>query len=161
MDVDESTLDAIDDQGHSIMIVASATTSGMSDDPSASLSALSGVLERGWDDSLARRGPSVSPVAPRRGRRWSSTGAISRRSVDWTWTVAAFGVVLLVVLGLAAFAVVILVTSQPARDPSRGPSAAELTRARRRADVQAFREAELEELRTMGHLVDREILEGA
>lgn len=75
---------------------------------------------------------------------------------------AAFGIVLLVVLGLAAIAVVLHVVFRAGRDHGqRGPTAAEIVRARRHADVVAFREAELEELRTMGPVVDREILEGA
>jgi len=72
--------------------------------------------------------------------------------------VSAFGVVLLVVLGLAAFALV-LVTIQIVRKTERGDSSsAEVARARRRADVLAFREAELAELRSQGSVVDREFL---
>ena len=71
---------------------------------------------------------------------------------------SAFGVVLLVVLGLAACALV-LVTIQILRETGHGvPSAAELARARRRADVLAFRDAELAELRTQGPLIDGELL---
>jgi len=72
--------------------------------------------------------------------------------------VAAFGVVLLVVLGLAACALV-LVALRVLRDaPQDSPSADELAQARRRADVLAFREAELSELRSQGPLIDGELL---
>ena len=75
---------------------------------------------------------------------------------------AAFGVVLLVVIGLATCAVVlvtILLVRETAAARERGqrvPSRADLERARRHANVVAFREAELAELESQGPLIDRD-----
>jgi hypothetical protein len=68
----------------------------------------------------------------------------------------AFVVVLLLFLGLAAGSL-FLAAAWSARERSADvPSAAEQARARRRADAQAFREAELAELRSQGPLIDRD-----
>ena len=70
---------------------------------------------------------------------------------------AALGVVLVVILGLTA-CVLVLVTIQIARGGGPvEPSAADVARARRRADELAFREAELAELQSQGPLVDRQL----
>jgi hypothetical protein len=81
---------------------------------------------------------------------------MQRRALGWTWNMTAFVVVLLLFLGLAAGSLV-LAAAWPDRERSgRVPSAAELARARRRADARAFREAELAELRSQGSLIDRD-----
>ena len=76
---------------------------------------------------------------------------------------AAFGVVLLVVIGLALCALVlvtILLVRETGivRQAGQGvPSTADLEKARRHAYVVAFREAELAELASQGPLIDRDL----
>ena len=68
----------------------------------------------------------------------------------------AIVVVLLVFLGLAAVSLFVALAWSDRERSADVPSAAELARARRWADAQAFREAELAELRSQGPLIDRD-----
>ena len=68
----------------------------------------------------------------------------------------AIVVVLLLFLGLAAGSLFVALVWSVRERWADVPSAAELARARRRADARAFREAELAELRSQGPLIDRD-----